>query len=208
MTYFNFTKITPPSPLDPLVDEAAQLNANWDHLDSKLTPYINGTTPTGMQTGQEQFAGDLSNAVWDGAALRASDDTDAAWSAWTNLPLLSPRTARSGQLPKWRNNSLLRKVQVRGGFTIDGAASAWVLGTIYTVNGDVSGAIPASMTPIGGVHYQPLPGAQAVSPAVVGGGYCTVDKPGGNTFTRIRVQYMGGGGGGNFCQLDQLWWWY
>jgi hypothetical protein len=209
MAYFNFNKITPPAPNDPNVDEATQLNANWDHLDTKLQPYIVGGTISNLETGQEFFSGsEFRYGVWDGAAARVPDDIDAAWSAWTNLPLISPRTVRSGQQPKWRNNSLLRKVEVRGGVNFNVAQDPWTMGTLHIVNSDTAGAIPASMVPIGGTHVCPTPTGLAVSPAIVAGAYAVVDKPAPNTFCRIRIQYMGGPGGGNFVQLDQIWWWY
>lgn len=207
MPYLNFTKITPPAPNDPFVDEAAQLNANWDQLESKMAPYINGTVPTGMEAGQEFWNGGRF-AVWDGAAARNPDDIDAAWSAWTTLPILAPRTARSATVPKWRNNSLLRKVELTGGVISDSLANPWTLGSAFALNADTSGAIPASMTPIGGTHYATAAVGLTTGTAVTAGAYLLVDKPGGNTFVRIRGQYMGGPGGGNYIQLEQLWWWY
>ena len=208
MVYLNFTKVTPAAPNDPNVDEVAHLNDNWDILESKLSPYIAGGTISNIETGQEFFDSNFRLAVYDGAAARTTDDIDAAWSSWTTLPLLSPRTARSGFVPKWRNNSLLRQVELVGGLTFNAAADPWTAGTLATINSDTSGAIPATMTPIGTYHYAACCTAATGGTSVVSSGYVHVDKPGGNTYVRIRGQYLGGAGGGNFMMLDQLWWWY
>lgn len=205
--YFNFTKITPAAPNDPLVDEAAQLNANWDHVDTKLQPYMTGV-PTPTQAGQEYFDGSFRYVVWDGAAPRIPDEIDVNWSAWTALPMLAPRVIRPSFTPRWRNNSLLRMVELAGGVQFDAAANPWTMGGTFTLNGDVSGSPPASMLPIGGVHKSQAATALSAGTTVVAGAAITVDKPGGNTFLRIFAQYMGGPGGGNFIELDQVWWWY
>lgn len=208
MVYLNFNKITPAVPNDPLVNEQTQLNDNWTQLDTKLSPYPNQTTPTGMEAGQEYFDGTGRFAVWDGAAIRLPDDIDSAWSAWTTMPILAPRVARSGFILKWRNNSLLRKVELNGGVQADGVASAWTLGTLFAYNSDTAGAIPASMTPIGGTHVSQAAAGLSAGTTVVAAGYIYVDKPGGNTFVRVRGQYLGGPGGGNFVMCDQVSWWY
>ena len=208
MAYLNFTKITPPAPNDPTVNEVTQLNNNWDHLDTKLQPYLIGGGLSGIETGQEYLNGSFRFIVWDGAAERLPDDIDGAWSAWTALPIFAGRAARPSFTPRWRNNSLLRMVQLSGGFLFDGAAGAWTLGGYFTLNADSAGAIPASMVPIGGTHTQPVATALSAGAVVVAGGSITVDKPGGNTFCRIRGQYMGGPGGGNFMQTEQVQWWY
>lgn len=208
MPYFNFTKITPPAPNDPVVNEVTQLNDNWDHLDTKLNPYINGGSISGLESGQELFDGSFNFGVWDGAALRIPDDIDAGWSAWTALPMFTNRVARSGFTPRWRNNSLYRMVELAGGVLNNVAADPWPLGSFLTINADSTGAIPSSMQPVDGVHISPCATALTAGTSVVASGYAYIDKPVGNTFTRIRVQYMGGPGGGNFVQLDQIWWWY
>lgn len=207
--YLNFSKILPPKPNDPVVDEAAQLNANWDLLDTKLAPYMGiGGTLTLTEAGQEYFDTNVRFAVWDGAAARIPDDIDAAWSAWTAMPMSSPRVIRPSFTFRWRNNSILRMVELSGGVLFDGAASAWTMGSKFTLNADSSGAIPASMVPIGGTRISPCATALTAGTNVVCGAIATIDKPGGNTFCRVQAQYMGGSGGGNFIQLDQVWWWY
>lgn len=208
MVYLNFNKITPPAPNDPTVDEVEQLNDNWDVLDTKLAPYISGGAVNDLETGQEVFASGFRFAVWDGTTARVPDDIDAGWSAWTALPILAPRVARGSFTPRWRNNSAYRMVELAGGVLFDAAAAAWTMGSLFTVNSDTSGAIPSSMQPIAGSHISPCAVGLPTSPALVATGYISVDKPGGNTFTRVRAQYMGGPGGGNFLMLDQVWWWY
>jgi hypothetical protein len=208
VAYFNFTKIAPPAPNDPNVNEVTQLNDNWDHLDSKLSPYMSGGALTGLETGQEVFASGFRFAVYDGSGVRSPDDIDAAWSAWTNLPMFAPRVIRAGFTPRWRNNSLLRMVELSGGVLFNAAADPWTMGALLTINADSAGAIPASMAPIGGSSRSPAATSLTAGTSVVSGAFCIIDKPGGNTFCRIQAQFMGGPGGGNFLMLDQVMWWY
>lgn len=209
MVYFNFNKIVPPKPNDPTVDEMAALNNNWDVLDAGITPYINGGTISNIEQGQEFYGPGSTFAVWDGAATRTADDITSAWSAWTNLPLNASRAIRSGFQPKWRNNSLLRMVELAGGFQADASATAFTPGNIYFVTADVAGGIPQSMAPNGGgATYRQCATALTAGTAVVASGYIIIDKPGAETHVRLRSQYLGGSGGGNFIQLDQVWWWY
>lgn len=208
MAYLNFNKITPPAPNDPNVNEVTQLNNNWDHLDVKCQPYMVGGALSGVETGQEYLNGSFRFIVWDGAAERVPDDVDAAWSAWTTMPMLAPRVARTSFAFKWRNNSLIRQVQLVGGVYFNAAQDPWTLGGYFTLNADSVGAIPASMVPIGGTHTGQAATALSAGTTLVAGASVTVDKPGGNTFCRVRAQYMGGPGGGNFIMLDQVRWWY
>lgn len=207
INYDTFTAMYDPTG-KPFVNEVTQINDNWDLLDSKLQPYLIGGSLTDLEVGQEYLDTNFRYAVHNGASARVPDDIDAAWSAWTTLPLLSPRTARSGFLPKWRNNSLLRMVELVGGLTFNAAADPWTPGVLATVNSDTSGAIPASMIPNGNYHMQQCCTSATGGTSVVSSGYVHVDKPGGNTYVRIRIQYLGGSGGGNFAMLDQIWWWY
>lgn len=209
MAYFNFNKITPPAPNDPLVDEAAQLNANWDHLDLKLQPYMSGGAIVNLETGQEFFNVGFNFSVWDGAATVTPDDIADNWSAWTNLPMATGRVVRTGFQPKWRNNPLLRMVELTGGVIFDGAAAAWPMGTSFLLNADSSGSPPLSMLPVGGKHVQQAAAALTGGTSVAAGAHIVVQNPGGTSgFVRVAAQYLGGGGGGNFIMLDQVWWWY
>lgn len=207
MAYLNFTKIVPAAPNDPTVNEVTQLNNNWDHLDTKIQPYLSGGSVTDIEVGQEFLDVSFRFAVWTGAQ-KVPNDIDGAWSAWTALPMLAPRVIRPSFTPRWRNNSLLRMVQIAGGVYFNVAQDPWTLGSYITINGDVANAIPASMVPVGGVHTGQAAGSLSAGGTVVAGAMVSVDKPGGNTFCRIRGQYMGGPGGGNFLQLDRVWWWY
>lgn len=206
MVYLNFTKITPPSPNDPNVNEVTQLNNNWDLLESKLNVYVNGGTITDIETGQEFFDGSFNYAVWDGAATIPPDDIDAAWSAWTNIPMLAPRVVRPGWQPKWRNNSLLRKVELTGGVLFNAAADPWTMGSSLQINQLAAGSPASTLGPVGAKHISQCAVALTGGTSVTAGGYVTIDTSGG--FVRMAVQYLGGGGGGNFVMLDQVWWWY
>lgn len=204
MPYFNFFKIL----ADPFVNEVTQLNDNWQHLDDKLSPYVIGGAISDIEVGQEFFNGDFDFAVWTGAIQRAPDDIDSGWSAWSAIPILAPRAVRPGFTPRWRNNSLYRMVELAGGVLFNAAADPWTLGGTFTITNDAIAGIPAAFQPISLPHKSTAAAALTAGTAVTAGAAITVDKPGGNTHTRVFVQYMGGPGGGNFIQLDQVWWWY
>lgn len=207
MPYFNFTKIVPPAPNDPFVDEAAQINANWDHLDAKLEPYMFGGTISDIEQGQEFFNEDFEFCVYDGGIV-TPDDIPEGWSDWTNLPMQSGKFARSSFTPKWRNNPLYRMVELTGGVIFDVSAGPWTLGSSFLINADAEGSPPAEMRPIGNLHYSPCGASLTTGTSVVSAGFITVEQPVGSTYTRIGAQYLGGPGGGNFIMLDQVWWWY
>ena len=209
MAYLNFNKITPAAPNDPVVNEVTQLNDNWTQLDTKLQPYISGGTISNVESGQEFFNGSFRYAVWDGAATRIPDNISAGWSTWTNLPLTGSFAIRSGFQPKWRVNTLYRMVELSGGIQFNLAGDPWTTGTTYTVTSDVAGgAIPATYTPVGGKIVGTTATGAATSPSVVSGAYFSIDKPVGNTNCRLQLTQMGGVNGGNFIQVDQVWWWY
>lgn len=205
MVYLNFTKIAPDPPNDPTVDEATQLNANWALLDTKLQPYVTGGTITSVEQGQEYIDNNFRFAVYDGGG-NVPDDIDAAWSAWTAFPMASGRSVRTSFTPRWRNNSLLRMVECAGGMQYDAAANVFPMGSLVVMNGDVSGSPPLSMLPVGGKFVGQAATALTGGTSVTAGAYIVVDS--GTSFVRLSAQYLGGGGGGNFIQLDQVWWWY
>jgi hypothetical protein len=208
MVYLNFTKITPAAPNDPNVDEAAQLNANWDLLDAKLAPYMVGGTISNVQQGQEFFSGaDTRYAVWDGTATRIPDTMDTGWSAWTNFPMAGTFTARSGFRPKWRVNTIIRRVECVGGVIWDAAGNAWSNG-LWQIFADAAGDVPATYLPVGGKAVCIGAGPSTSAGNNVAASYFVIDKPVGYTNLRIQGQYLGGLGGGNFIQLDQVGWWY
>lgn len=204
--YFNFTKITPVAPNDPLVDEVTQLNNNWDQLETKLTPYMNGGAIGMAQAGQETFDGSFRYAVWDGAALRIPDDIDAAWSAWTAIPMLAPRVIRPSFTARWRSNSILRMVELSGGIQFDAAANPWTMGSSFQFNTLGAGSPANTLGPIGGKHVSPVATALTAGTSVTANGIVTIDTSG--SFVRMAAQYLGGGGGGNFMELEQVWWFY
>lgn len=207
MAYFNFQKITPPAPNDPTVNEVTQLNNNWNDLDTKLQPYLIGGTLTLAEAGQEYFDANFRYTVWDGVSVsRVPEDIDAAWSAWTALPMLSPRAIRPSFTPRWRSNSALRMVELSGGVQFNAAADVWTMGSAFQLNQLASGSPPSSLQPIGGLHRSQCAAALTAGTSVVAAGRisCEVDTG----FVKISAQYMGSGGGGNFLMLDQVWWWY
>lgn len=204
--YLNFTKITPAAPNDPVVNEVTQINNNWDQLDSKLQPLDTGGSLSSLEAGQEYLDGSFNFTVWDGAAARTPDNIEGAWSAWTNIPMLSPRVIRSGFQPKWRSNSILRKVELTGGIQFDASANPWTMGSSFQFNSLASGSPASSLAPIGGKHIAQCAAALTGGTSVTAAGYVTIDSSGG--FVRMSAQYLGGGGGGNFLQLEQVWWWY
>lgn len=207
MAYLPFNRIEPPAPNDPQVNEQTQLNGNWDLLDSKLKPYYQGGFLNNVEVGQEFFSGvNFDFGVWDGAATVTPEAIPEGWTAWTNLPVATGRSARGGFTPRWRNNPLYRMVELSGGFLYDGAASAWPNNAAHLLNAPSAGSPPTSMVPVGGKHIQPCAVALTEGTINVAGGLVVVDIDSG--FVRIRGQYMGGPGGGNFIMLDQVWWWY
>lgn len=206
VNYLNFTKITPASPNDPFVDEVAQLNNNWDLAETKLTPYMLGGAITMTQAGQESFDGSFRYGVWDGAALRIPDDIDAAWSAWTAIPMLAPRAIRPSFTPRWRSNSLLRMVELSGGIQFDNVASVWTMGSSFQFNALSAGSPANTLGPVGGKHVSPCATALTAGTSVTANGIVTIDVSG--SFVRMAAQYLGGGGGGNFMELEQVWWFY
>lgn len=206
MAYLNFTKIAPPAPNDPVVNEITQINNNWDHLEAKLAPYVVGGSISDIETGQETFDLNFRFAVWDGAAQVIPDDIDASWSAWTALPILAPRVARASFTPRWRSNSAYRMVELAGGVLFNAAADPWTMGSAFQINQLAAGSPASSFVPIGGALKAPCATALTGGTSVVAGAAITVDSSGG--FVRINAQFMGGGGGGNFIELDQVWWWY
>lgn len=206
MTYLNFTKIAPPAPNDPNVSRVNHLNNNWDHLESKLGPYVNGGSLSGIDRGQEYFDSNFRFAVFDGTATRVPDDIDAAWSAWTALPILSPRVIRPSFTPRWRNNSLLRMVELSGGVLFDSAASAWTMGSAFQLNVLGSGSPPSSMGPVGANDNRPCATSLSAGTGVASAGRVNISTSG--SWVMLTGQYMGATGGGNFIMLDQVWWWY
>lgn len=204
--YLNFNKILPPTPNDPVVNEVTQLNNNWDLLDLKLTPLMNGGTLTLAEVGQEYLDSNSRFAVWDGSAARVPDDIDSAWSAWTNIPMLAPRVIRPSFQPKWRSNSLLRKVELNGGIQFDASANLWTQGSSFQFNALSAGSPANTLGPVGGKHINQCATGLTAGTSVTAGGYITIDTSG--SFVRMAAQSLGGGGGGNFIQLDQVWWWY
>lgn len=203
--YLNFAKILPNSPNDPVVNEVTQTNANWDLLDTQMQSYLTGI-PTPTEVGQESFDSNFRYTVWDGAAKRIPDDIDASWSAWTAIPMLAPRVVRASFTPRWRSNSAYRMVELAGGIQFDNVASQWTMGSSFQFNSLAAGSPANTLGPVGGTHKSPAATALSAGTTVVASALITIDTSG--SFVRMAAQYLGGPGGGNFIQLDQVWWWY
>lgn len=204
MTYFNFTKITPAAPNDPFVNEVTQINNNWDEIDNKLTQQSNGTPPV-PDTGQEWISGGRFLA-WNGTAVRNPDDIDSGWSSWFALTLSANVVVRPGFTPRWRNNSIIRRVELDGGIQKDAGASVWPAGTLQTITAPGTFNIVSGFAPIGGLTYQSSAAALPSGGNQASSGWHTIDVNTG--IVRIQTSYVGGSGGGNFIMLDGIEWWY
>lgn len=201
MPYFNLSKITPAAPNDPNVNEVTQINNNWDEIENKFGQQSAGTPP-GAETGQEWLSGGRFK-VWTGTAVRDPDNIDGAWSAWTALPLSANVVTRPNYTPRYRSNSMLRRVELAGDLLKDAAGSAWPVGVAHLVTTGTSG-IPSTLQPIGGLTYQMT--ACSIPTGSGGSGWHQIDVATG--FVRIQTRMLGGGGGGNFIPLDGIEWWY
>lgn len=205
MTYFNFTKVAPPSPSDPLVNVTTHLNNNWDEIETKFSSLI---TMSGniinAEAGQEAV-GSVAQSFYvsNGApfVMRSADDIQTSWSAWTAIPLNAAVVARASFTPRYRTNSVLRLAELSGGVQKDAPASAWPAALVVITN-----LLPLSIVPIGNLSFQQSAAAIPTTPANGSAGYHLIDTNGPNT--RIQVRYAGGPGGGNFIMLDGIKWWY
>lgn len=208
MTYFNFTKITPAAPNDPVVNEVTQINNNWDNIEAQLLAVSAGTGAlTGAEQGQEWISPAGRFRTWDGAANKDPIDIDAQWSAWTALTLAATVAARPSFTPRWRNNSLLRRVELDGCILKDSIASAWPApGVLVVVSATGAGQIPAALAPLSQPMITISAAALPTSPGQSAQGWHSIDTSG--AFIRIMTTYMGGPGGGNFIALDGIEWWY
>lgn len=209
MTYFNFTKITPAAPNDPLVNEQTQLNDNWVHADEQLTPYVTEPTPAtmpGALAGQEWIYQDRL-AVWDGATLITPQDIKGAWGAWNQLFLDAPVNYRDGFIPFWRVNTLLRMVELGGG-VIYGATAAWPA-SFTDISGTTTdpGVIPDTYQPVGGRVYQVAACSQPTDDLGTAA-LISIDKHASLATVHLRARFQGGSGGGNYIQLDSVRWFY
>lgn len=209
MPFWNFSKIVPPAPNDPLVNEQTQLNNNWDYADGQLT--LLTTNPMsavlpGAETGQEWiYNGRL--GVWSGTQLVFPEDIELSWTAWSPFTLLSPAAPRATFTPQWRSNPLIRQVELAGGVLFNAAAAAWPLSLVAISDEAAPGGIPVAFAPMGGITYM---SAATSIPSTANRGasaHIAVDNNAGVN-CRIRVRFMGASGGGNFVALDKVRWYY
>ena len=206
--YFGFAPILPPSPNDPLVDVATQLDANYDEIERVLTVQQGLSAVVNPEIGMEVM--DNLNGrmtVYNGSAFINSDDIDAGWSAFSALGLLAPIVARPNFTPRWRSNSLLRRVEVFGRVQ-NGAVPASFGTTLFDITSN-TGGIPDSLKPVGGQVIYSNAGTAPVAPSTVSGSYIIAKtNPSAGQNVRIQGQYMGTSDGTSAIVLDGIAWWY
>lgn len=207
MALFNFNLITNP-PADEFVNEATQLNANWNDLETKLSWFqAFGTITTGiLDPGFEALISGR-QAVWNGTAMRNPSSIPGTWSPWATLSPVSPYVLRTGFPIKWRSNNTLRKVELTGGFLNTVSASAFPHTAYATL---INAGISSAFKPVGGTHFQHSATA-AITSATVGVDVATARIRVTQTSTNpcvIDCHYLGADGGGNFVMLDGVEWYY
>lgn len=205
MAFFDFNLMTDP-PGDPLVDETLQLNANWDKLDTRLSQFQvrPNTVAAVIPVGTEAMRADGVINVWTGAAWRNPNSIPGNWGAWTTLPLLAPVVERPGFTPKYRINTIFRKVELAGGLRADVGAGAWAKAKVpVTTN---AGGIPDANKPVSNGIQQGSTGISAVA-GEFAGARIFIESNAGNSVL-ISVGYQGDNVGGNFVMLDNVKWFY
>jgi hypothetical protein len=209
VTYMNFTKIAPPSPNDPLVNEVTQLNNNWDEVDRVLSVQQGNSALVNPETALEMVdfvAGKFK--LYDGTGFNSVDAITPAWTAWAALPLLAPIAARAGMTPRWRSNPILRRVQICGAVQ-NGTTPASFGTTTFDITAN-TGGIPDTLKPVSaaGVIYA-CAGTTPVAPSTVSSSYITV-KPNPTAGNSVKVQgrYLGVSDGTSSLVIDGISWWY
>lgn len=209
MTYMNFTKIAPPAPNDPFVNEVTQLNNNWDEVDrvlsvqQALSPIVNPETALEVVDFPSQTF-----RLYDGTAFNSAESITTAWTAWTLLPLLAPIQLRTGLTPRWRQNTVLKCVEVSGAVQ-NGSTPASFGTTTFDITAD-TGGIPDALKPVSNsaiIFTQS--GTPPISPSLVSGAYFTVKpNPTAGNSVKIQGRYLGLSDGTSSLILDGITWWY
>lgn len=208
MGFFNFNLITDP-PNDEFVNEDTQLNQNLDKLDTKLalfpalptviTPLVMGTE---VLNDSDPFP---SPAVWDGTGWRYMDNDDEDFDLWQSLPLIAPITGRTGIMPRYRVNTVIRKVELAGGVLATAAAAAWSRTKVQiTAN---TGGILDAYKPVGTQSIQQVATGAGTAAGQFASARITIEGNAGNS-VKISVSYQGDNVNGNFVQLDGAGWYF
>lgn len=205
MPFFNFNLLTDP-PGDPLVDEDFAINQNMDKLDARLQQFAtHPATIVSPPLGTEaMFGSDTVVGVWQGSAWRVCDSIPGGWGAWTVLPLLAPVVERPLFTPKYRINTVARKVELAGGLRADAAAGPWARSKVQITA--TTGGIPSANKPVyDSIEHQAC-GAGTVT-AQYAGARVWIEANGTNS-VKVSVSYQGDDIGGNFVMLDGCRWFY
>lgn len=153
MTFYDFL-IMADQPADPKVNVVTQLDDNWEKFDDRITTLQLATSvddiPVGMRETGMLIAGRLAGVDslfrYTGAAWARCTDYTKFWSAWTNVGLDLGLTHYPTAPLRWRNNSVLRMVELSGGFLSNIALP----GTYTSIVNPVAGSgIPNSLRPVG-----------------------------------------------------------
>lgn len=208
MSYANFNRIVPTDPNDPLVNLGTQLNANWDEAERLLTAQSQG----GALVLNPEFGLEVIDYVneriqiYDGAAFQVAADIDAAWTAWQPIATKAPIQPKAGFTPRWRQNPLIRLVQISGRVQ-NGAVPASFGTTTYEISADTGNGIPDAMQPYGGqVNFNNC-ASTPISPSTSSASYLMVSPNAGNN-VKISGRFMGTSDGTSTMQLDRVQWWY
>lgn len=214
MTYFNFNFVTDP-PNDELVNVEAQINDNWEDVETKLLPFNQKPSdfgaivkPKGTEAFRPTPGFEHRISAWDGAEWRSSLAHSTSWGLWQTVLIRAPTVIRPNFPVVARVNAMLRKVEISGGVLFDGAASAWPTGTTVEITADT--AIQTSFAPANAAKqaFQQV----ATGAITVANGFASavaiVEQKAGPDRTAISVRYQGDAGGGNFIMLDGLGWYF
>lgn len=209
MTYINFTKIAPPAPNDPTVNEVTQLNNNWDEMERVLSTQQGLSPVVNPEAALEVI--DLPNnkfRVHDGTVFNTADSIKAAWTSWNAVALLAPIVPRSGFTVRYRSNPILRRVEVHGAVQ-NGSTPASFGTATFTLTAD-TGGIPDSLKPVGSrtLAYS-CAGAFPISGnTVTGSRFLVSANPTPGNSVRIQGRYLGVSDGTSSLILDGIAWWY
>lgn len=217
MPAYNFDFIGAP-PADDLVNEQSQLNGNLDQIENRYNFLQNipgGTFPdVDKPKGLEQFrtvSAALRTAVWTGSIWRAPTSAQSSWSAWSNIGLVAPyNDAWAGFTPRWRNNTALRLVQVRGRIrnTVTGVPMNKAAWTNFSPDGTgIPLGFAPSPTSVWTTSASPIDGASPVGSEING---VRLRARLGATTTILDFNWMGqdSGATGNYFSIDGWEWWY
>lgn len=217
MPAYNFDFIGAP-PADDLVNEQSQLNGNLDQIENRynfLQNIVGATFPDADKPkGLEQIrnvSGDFRPSVWNGASWRVPSATQNAWSAWTNIGLVAPyNDAWAGFTPRYRTNSFLRLLQIRGRIRNTTSGSPMNKAAWTNFSSGASG-IPLTFQPyatsVWTTSTSPITATSPVG-SEIAAARLRVNTDA--TACRLDFNWMGqdSAATGNYISLDGWEWWY